>query len=106
MQRGKWELFSSTLLVELEVAMLKYGSPLHSLKSTMRRKEARTCMLAWLSGAGWGQRARVLATCVNGPPKFYPLPCGVTASFYRFTNLVFGYLAFKFVDRSPKQFRS
>jgi hypothetical protein len=29
--KGMWELFSTTLLVEVEVAILKYGSPLHFL---------------------------------------------------------------------------
>ena len=48
-----WELFSTTLLVEVEVAILKYGSPLHFLKSSVRRiKEAHTHALACLTG--WG----------------------------------------------------
>jgi hypothetical protein len=40
------------MLVEVEVAMLKYGSPLHFLKSSVRSiKEAHTHALARL--AGW-----------------------------------------------------
>jgi len=57
---GKWELFSPTLLVELEVVMLKYGSPLHSLKSTMRRKEAHTRSLARLPLPGLTKGVRHL----------------------------------------------
>jgi hypothetical protein len=34
-----WELFSTTLLVEVEVVILKYVSPLHFLKSSVRRSK-------------------------------------------------------------------
>jgi hypothetical protein len=37
--RRMWELFSTTLLIEVEVAILKYGSPLHFLKSSVRRRK-------------------------------------------------------------------
>jgi hypothetical protein len=37
--KGMWEHFSTTLLVEVEVAILKYGSPLHFLKSSVRRRK-------------------------------------------------------------------
>jgi hypothetical protein len=33
-QKGKWKLFSLTLLMEVKVAMLKYGGPLHYLNTT------------------------------------------------------------------------
>jgi hypothetical protein len=35
-----WELFSITLLVEIEVVILKYRIPLHFLKSSVRRKRS------------------------------------------------------------------
>jgi hypothetical protein len=48
----EWESFRPTMLVEVEVAMLKYGSPLYFLKSSVRSiKEAHTHALARL--AGW-----------------------------------------------------
>ena len=34
-----WELFSTTLPVEVEVAILKYGSPLHFHKSSVGRRK-------------------------------------------------------------------
>jgi hypothetical protein len=39
MSKGMWELFSTTLLVEVEIAILKYGSSLHFLKSIVRRRK-------------------------------------------------------------------
>jgi hypothetical protein len=53
-----WELFSTTLLVEVEVVILKYGSPPHFLKSSVRRSKrspharARSPRLASPGGAG------------------------------------------------------
>jgi hypothetical protein len=35
-----WELFSTTLLVEMEVVILKYVSPLHFLKCSVRSKRS------------------------------------------------------------------
>jgi hypothetical protein len=48
-----WELFSTTLLVEVEIVILKYGSPLHFLKSSVRRsnRSPHARSLAWPGGA-------------------------------------------------------
>jgi hypothetical protein len=77
----KCELFSPTLLWKVEVAILKFGRPLHFLKSRVRRERKPT-------------HARSLGFLGKGGAKG------------SFIDLVFGYLAFKFVDRSPKRFRS
>jgi hypothetical protein len=62
-----WELVSTTLLVKVEVTILKYGSPLHFLKSSVRRRK-RSPHVRWLaSPGGVGRRARACGTCVNGP---------------------------------------
>jgi hypothetical protein len=56
--KRRWELFSPTLLVKVEVAMLKYRSPLHFLKSSVRRRkesphvQARSPRLASQGGMG------------------------------------------------------
>jgi hypothetical protein len=42
----EWEFFSLTLLMKVKVVMLKYGSPLYFLKSSVRRrKKAHTLAL-------------------------------------------------------------
>jgi hypothetical protein len=47
-----WELFSTTLLIEVEVAILKYGSHLHFLKSSVSRRKRSPHALTRL--ASWG----------------------------------------------------
>jgi hypothetical protein len=53
-KEGSEKLFSLTLLVEVEVDMLKYESPLYFFKSNVRRrKEARMrslCLSRWATG--------------------------------------------------------
>jgi hypothetical protein len=69
-----WELFSTTLLVEVEVVILKYVSPLHLLKSSVRRSKrsphARSLALPRQGGAKgtgaqhlreWSAEIRLLA---------------------------------------------
>jgi hypothetical protein len=51
-----WELFNTTLLVEVEVVILKYVSPLHFLKSSVRSKRSPR-MLARLVGRGGAKGA-------------------------------------------------
>jgi hypothetical protein len=74
----KWETFSPPLLVEVNVAMFEYGSPLHYLKSSVRRKEADTRPLALWAGPGKGRRRSTsawmvrwnLAPCLTGHGLF------------------------------------
>jgi hypothetical protein len=76
-----WELFSITLLVEVKIDILKYGSPLHFLKSNVRRRKrnphayARLPRLAGLGrakGAGarhlreWSAEIQLLALRERG----------------------------------------
>jgi hypothetical protein len=68
-----WELFSTTLLVEVKVVILKYGSPLHFLKSSVRSKRSPRS-LARLAGPGRAKGVGV-RTCVNGPLKSGSSPC-------------------------------
>ena len=66
-KEGMWELFSLTLLVEVEVAMLKYGSLLHFLKSSRWRRKRSPHVRSRLPRlAGPGETACVRDTCVNG----------------------------------------
>jgi hypothetical protein len=74
-----WELFSTTLLVEVKVVILKYGNHLHFLKSSVRRSKRSTHALARLAGRGAG---------VNGPPKSGSSPCGERDLFLLFSFLV------------------
>jgi hypothetical protein len=59
--KGMRELFSTTLLVEVELLILKYGSLLYFLKSSVRRRKRSPYarVLARLASPGG----------VNGPPK-------------------------------------
>jgi hypothetical protein len=41
------KLFRTTLLVEVEVAILKYGSPLHFFKSSVRRRKRSPHLREW-----------------------------------------------------------
>jgi hypothetical protein len=81
-KEGMWELFSPTLLVKVEVAILKYGSPLQFLKSSMRRRKrslpARARSLA-STGEAW-----MCGTYVNGSPKSSFSTCGGAAPFCSF----------------------
>jgi hypothetical protein len=53
--KGIWKLFSTTLLVEVDVVILKYESCSHFLRSSVRRRKrnphARSPRLASLGGA-------------------------------------------------------
>jgi hypothetical protein len=51
-----WELFSTTLLIEVEVVILKYGSPPHILKSSVRRSKRSPHAHAPLARRGEGAR--------------------------------------------------
>jgi hypothetical protein len=87
--RWTWELFSTTLLVEVEVTILKYRSPLHfpSLVWGGEREARASPRLAW-RGEGRGRAA--LAWMVRRNPA--PRLAGARSPF---TVLVFSFLAFK-----------
>jgi hypothetical protein len=55
-----WELFSITLLVEVEIAILKYGSPLQFLKSSVRRRKKSPHAHSPRGGGATGAGARHL----------------------------------------------
>jgi hypothetical protein len=88
-EQGMWKLFSITLLVEVEIVILKYESSLHFLKSSVRRRKRSPHALARLAGPGGaGRRAR--GTCVNGPLKSGSSSCGSAVSFCSFSFLFLG----------------
>jgi hypothetical protein len=93
---GRWQLFSPTLLVEMEGSLLIRWVALYSLTSVWRRGERGkyTCALTHLAspgragrGVAWRGEARRWAhvhdMCVNSPPKSGPNPRRPTASFCR-----------------------
>jgi hypothetical protein len=61
--------FSPTMLGEVDLAMLKYGSHLHVLKSSVKRRKGSP-HAPLVSPDGVGRRARTRGSCVNGLPKF------------------------------------
>jgi hypothetical protein len=90
---GGWQLFSLTLLVEMEESLLIRWVALYALAIVWMRGEMEEIhALAHLTGPGraghgvaWRGEARRWAqahdVCVNSPPKSGPKPRRPTASF-------------------------
>jgi hypothetical protein len=83
---GGWQLFSSTLLVEVRKSLLIKWIALYALISMWRRgqREKHTCALARRAGHGVVRRwARAHDVRVNSPSKSGSKLRRLVASFYR-----------------------
>jgi hypothetical protein len=92
---GEWQLFSPTLLVEVEGSLLIRWVALYALASVWRRgeREEHTRALARLASPGRVEHgvvrrwARAYDVRVNSLPKSGLKPCMPTTSFYHLVLL-------------------
>jgi hypothetical protein len=97
-----WELFNTTLLVEVEVAILKYGSSLHLLKSSVRRrKKSLHARARSPNRAGRGEERAAPAWMVRRNPA-----SRLAGARSPFAVLVFGFSAFKLQSSKRLQIKS